>query len=131
MHILIENVWNRFLYDHDGPADQTADKLAKYIDEINSPWVGSYFDIGNHQKYGKPADWIRTLGKRIVKLDVKDWGVKAQWAKIGGGDVDWPDVRKALAEIGFTGWATAEVGGGNRARCAEILANMRTHLLGA
>jgi hexulose-6-phosphate isomerase len=61
---------------------------------------------------------------------VKDWGVQANWAKIGGGDVDWPDVRKALAENRFTGWATAEVGGGDRARCAEILANMRTHLLG-
>lgn len=131
VHILIENVWNRFLYDHDGPNNQTADKLAKYLDEINSPWVGSYFDIGNHQKYGKPAEWIRTLGKRIVKLDVKDWGVKAGWAKIGSGDVDWPDVRKALAETKFTGWATAEVGGGNRERCAEILANMQKHLLGA
>jgi len=131
VHILIENVWSGFLYDHDGPNNQTADKLAKYIDEIDSPWVGSYFDIGNHQKYGKPADWIRTLGKRIVKVDVKDWGVNAGFSKIGGGDVDWPDVRKALAEIEFTGWATAEVGGGNRERCAEILANMRKYLLGA
>ncbi|NNM31019.1 MAG: sugar phosphate isomerase/epimerase [Akkermansiaceae bacterium] len=131
IHILIENVWNKFLYRHDGPADQGADDLAKYIDEIGSPWVGSYFDIGNHQKYGKPAEWIRTLGKRIVKLDVKDWGTKNGFSKIGEGDVDWPEVRKALAEIRFTGWATAEVGGGDRARCAEILANMRTHLLGA
>lgn len=131
VHILIENVWNRFLYDHSGPNNQTAEKLAKYLDDIDSPWVGSYFDIGNHQKYGKPAEWIRTLGKRIVKLDVKDWGVKGGFTKIGGGDVDWPDVRKALAEIKFTGWATAEVGGGDRARCAEILANMRKHLLGA
>ncbi len=131
VHILIENVWNRFLYDHDGPNNQTAGKLVKYIDEIASPWVGSYFDIGNHQKYGKPAEWIRALGHRIVKLDVKDWGVKAGFSKIGAGDVDGPDVRKALTEIRFTGWATAEVGGGNRARCAEILANMRSHLLGA
>ena len=131
VHILIENVWNRFLYDHDGPSNQTASKLVKYIDDIDSPWVGSYFDIGNHQKYGKPAEWIRALGHRIVKLDVKDWGVKAGFSKIGAGDVDWPDVRKALQEVRFTGWATAEVGGGNRARCKEILDNMRTHLLGA
>ena len=131
VHILIENVWNRFLYDHNGPNNQTAGKLVKYIDEIDSPWVGSYFDIGNHQKYGKPAEWIRALGHRIVKLDVKDWGVKTGFSKIGAGDVNWPDVRKALTEIRFTGWATAEVGGGNRARCAEILANMRKHLLGA
>ena len=130
VHILIENVWNRFLYDHDGPDNQTAERLVKYIDEINSPWVGSYFDIGNHQKYGNPARWIRQLGKRIIKLDVKDWGVKTAWAKIGSGDVDWPDVRRALDEIGFTGWATAEVNGGDRARCAEVLANMQKHLRG-
>lgn len=131
IHILIENVWNRFLYEHDGPDNQGADQLARYIDEVGSPWVGSYFDIGNHQKYGKPAEWIRTLGKRIVKLDVKDWGVANGFCKIGEGDVDWAAVRKALAEIRFTGWATAEVGGGKRDRCAEILENMRTHLLGA
>jgi len=131
IHILIENVWNGMFYDPDGDNKQSAEQLVKYIDEINSPWVGSYFDIGNHQRFAKPAEWIRQLDRRIVKVDVKGWGIEAGFCKIGAGDIDWPDVRKALAEIGFVGWATAEVGGGNRERCAEILANMRTHLLGA
>jgi hexulose-6-phosphate isomerase len=131
VHILIENVWNGMFYDPKGDNKQSAELLVKYLDEIDSPWVGSYFDIGNHQRFGKPAEWIRQLGRRIVKLDVKDWGIKNGFCKIGDGDVDWPEVRKAVQEIGFTGWATAEVGGGNRERCAEILANMRTHLLGA
>ena len=130
IHILIENVWNNFLYDPKGDNNQPADLLAKYLDEINSPWVGSYFDIGNHQRFGKPAEWIRTLGKRIVKLDVKDWGKSNGFCKIGDGDVDWPDVRKALGEIGFTGWSTAEVGGGNRDRIKEIHDRMDKHLLG-
>nr|WP_193214085.1 sugar phosphate isomerase/epimerase family protein [Luteolibacter marinus] len=130
IHILIENVWNRMFYQEKGGAEQSAGLLASYLDEINSPWVGSYFDIGNHQRFGKPADWIRTLGKRIVKLDCKDWGVKAGFSKIGAGDVDWPDVRRALRETGYTGWATAEVAGGDAERCAEILHNMRMHLLG-
>lgn len=130
IHILIENVWNRMFYKEDGGDAQGAGLLAKYLDEIDSPWVGSYFDIGNHQRFGKPADWIRTLGKRIVKLDCKDWGVKAGFCKIGEGDIDWADVRKALRETGYTGWATAEVAGGNKERCAEILANMKKHLLG-
>ncbi len=124
IHILIENVWNGFCYVHGGPDNQTADKLAEYLDAINSPWVGSYFDIGNHQKYGKPADWIRTLGRRIVKLDVKGWGKKNGFCKIGDGDVDWADVRKALKEIGFSGWATAEVGGGGKERLKEIAERM-------
>jgi L-ribulose-5-phosphate 3-epimerase len=120
IHILIENVWNGFCYTHDGPDNQTADLLARYIDEINSPWAGVYFDIGNHQKYGKPAEWIRTLGRRIVKCDVKDWGKKSGFSRIGEGDVDWPAVRKALAEIGFTGWVTAEVESGDRKRMKDI-----------
>ena len=128
IHILIENVWNGFCYTHNGPDDQSAEQLAKYLDAIGSPWVGSYFDIGNHQKYGKPAEWIRTLGKRIVKLDVKDWGKKSGWAKVGDGDVDWADVRKALREIGFTGWATAEVGGGDRKRMKDVLDRMNAAL---
>jgi L-ribulose-5-phosphate 3-epimerase len=131
VHVLIENVWNKMFYTEDGGNAQSAEKLAAYIDQIGSPWVGSYFDIGNHQRFGKPAEWIRTLGKRIVKLDCKDWGVKGGFGKIGEGEIDWPDVRKALAEIGYTGWATAEVQGGDRAACGEILAQMKKYLLGA
>lgn len=130
IHILIENVWNNFLYDPKGDAAQSAGLLAAYIDEIDSPWVGSYFDIGNHQRFGKPAEWIRTLGRRIVKLDVKDWGVANGFCKIGDGDVDWPAVRAALREIRFSGWATAEVAGGDRKRIQEVGARMDRHLLG-
>ncbi|HNQ90608.1 MAG TPA: sugar phosphate isomerase/epimerase family protein [Verrucomicrobiota bacterium] len=122
--IAVENVWNKFLYAHDGPADQTAEKLAKYVDEFKSPWLGVQFDLGNHQKYGSPAAWVRTLGRRIVKLDVKDWGRKAGWAKIGEGDVDWPEVRRALHDIGYIGYAAAEVGGGDRDVLREVSQQM-------
>ncbi len=124
VHILIENVWNRFCYDHDGGDDQSADQLARYIDAISSPWVGVYFDIGNHRKYGRPEEWIRTLGRRIVKCDVKDWGKAAGWSKIGEGDVDWAAVRTALRDIAFTGWCTAEVAGGGEAVLREIKERM-------
>lgn len=124
VRILVENVWNGFCYIHDGPDNQTAEKLAAFIDEIGSPWVNSYFDIGNHQKYGNPPDWIRTLGNRIAKIHVKDWGKKGGFCKIGDGDVDWAAVRKALAEIGYAGWATAEVAGGGLERLQEVSERM-------
>jgi hexulose-6-phosphate isomerase len=124
VYIAIENVWNHFLYQHDGPATQSAAKLRNFVDELDSPWVGVQFDLGNHQKYGRPAEWIRTLGRRIVKLDVKDWGVQAGWAKIGEGDVDWPAVRQALADIGYTGWAAAEVEGGGREQLRDVSQRM-------
>jgi L-ribulose-5-phosphate 3-epimerase len=123
--IAIENVWNQFLYDHDGNSEQTAAKFVKFVDELNSPWVGMQFDIGNHWKYGNTGDWIRTLGRRIVKLDAKGFDrTMDKFTKIGEGDLDWADVRKALQEINFVGWCAAEVGGGDEARLREISANM-------
>ena len=113
IHILIENVWNGFC--------ETPELLCRYIDEINSPWVGVYFDIGNVQRFSPAHECIRKLGKRIVKLDVKDWGVKSGFCKLGEGDVDWPEVRKALKEIGFSGWATREGNDGGHEHTARLM----------
>jgi hexulose-6-phosphate isomerase len=114
--ILIENVGNGFCYD---PA-----QLAKYIDEIQHPLVGVHFDIGNHISVSPPAHWIRVLGQRIKKLDVKDRTKDRKNAEIGEGDASWADVRQALRELGYRGWAAAEVNGGGRDRLAEIVARM-------
>ncbi len=125
IHIAIENVWNQFCYDHGGDHTQTADKFVKYVDEFHSPWIGMQFDIGNHWKYGSMGDWIRQLDKRVVKLDLKGFSREmSKFTKIGEGDLDWADVRKALAEIQYTGWAAAEVGGGDLERLKEVSANM-------
>lgn len=121
MTIAIENVWNKFLYRHDGPNDQSAQKFVKYVDQFNSPWVGMQFDIGNHWKYGDPAAWIRELGSRVVKLDIKGFSRKINdWADITEDDLPWADVRKALDDIGFDGWVAAEVGGGDQERLTKI-----------
>lgn len=123
--IAFENVWNQFLYDHDGDSNQTAEKWKKYVDEFRSPWVGMQFDIGNHWKYGSMGDWIRTLGKRVVKLDVKGFSrEKNGFTKIGEGDLDFADVRKALIEINFYGYCAAEVAGGGPDRLKEVSGNM-------
>ena len=113
IQILIENVWNGFC--------ENAESMRDYVDEIDSPWVGVYFDIGNVRKFGPSENWIRTLGSRIVKLDVKDWGVKNGFCRLGEGDVNWPEVRKALAEIKFTGWATREGGDRSLADTAKLM----------
>tara|TARA_R110002096_G_scaffold140901_1_gene295587 strand:+ start:653 stop:1561 length:909 start_codon:yes stop_codon:yes gene_type:complete len=119
--IAIENVWNHFCYDHEGDSNQTAGKLVQYVDEFESPRVGMQFDIGNHWKYGNPGDWIRELGDRIVKLDIKGFSrADNKFTEIGEGDLDFADVRKALIEIDFQGWCAAEVGGGNLERLTEV-----------
>ena len=128
--ILFENVWNRMFYDHNAPPEQSAERHVKFIDSFNSPWVGQYFDIGNHWKYGNPGEWIRELGHRCVKLDIKGFsraakGGKGDFTEIGEGDLPWKDVQKGLADIGFTGWATAEVGGGGLERLKKVREQMQ------
>ena len=122
---LIENVWNNFLLS---PLE-----MARYIDEFESDNIGVYFDIGNIVRVGWPEHWIRTLGSRIKKLDVKEYSRDKQkneglWkgfdVKIGEGSVDWKEVCTALNEIGYTGWGTAEVRGGGRERLADISERM-------
>jgi hexulose-6-phosphate isomerase len=124
VYILIENVWNRMFYDHDGPGGQTADDLAAFVDQLESPWVGVQFDVGNHVKYGDPAAWIRRLGRRIVKLDIKDWDATAGFCRLGEGQVNWPQVRQALDAINYQGWAAAEVEGGDRAQLQDVSRRM-------
>lgn len=136
--ILFENVWNGMYYQDDGPRDQSVKPWADYIDSFNSPWVGAFFDLGNHARYGNVAEWIRGLGPRIVKLDIKGYSnakadAEGKWkgfVDITGGDIDWAAVRSALKEIGFTGWVSAEVGGGDTARLKTVLAQMKEALLG-
>jgi hexulose-6-phosphate isomerase len=112
--IAIENVWNQFLLS---PLE-----AARYVDEFNSPFVGWHFDVGNILNYGYPEQWIRTLGKRILKLHIKEFSRKKRdneglWKGFGvallEGDNDWPTVMKAVDDIGYQGWAITEQGGGD------------------
>lgn len=123
--IAIENVWNQFLLS---PLE-----MRRYIDEFESEWIGVYFDVGNVVNYGWPEQWIRILGERIVKLDIKEYSREKRNEEgpyagfrvpIGEGDCDWPAVRQALRDIGYSGWATAEVSGGDRERLREIARRM-------
>lgn len=127
--ILVENVWNHFLYDHEGGSDQSVEPLAEYIDQFDSPLVGLQFDLGNHWKYGDVAEWVRVLGPRIKKLDIKGFSRQTnQFTKITEGDVDWASIEAALREIGFRGWCAAEVGGGDADRLKEIADHMESAL---
>ena len=126
--ILIENVWNQMMYNHDAPPDQGPEGFIEFVDSFRSPWVGMYYDIGNHWKYGQPGEWIRSFGHRCVKLDVKGFSrAKNKFVDITSPDDDipWEQVRKALDDIHFTGWATAEVGGGDLERLTLVRKQMQ------
>jgi L-ribulose-5-phosphate 3-epimerase len=113
--IAIEEVWNKFLLS---PLE-----MAKYIDEFKSPWIKAWFDVGNVVLYGYPQDWIHTLGKRIVKVHLKDFKRKEDgyaWVNLGEGDVDWNAVRQAFADVGYSGSAITELDGGDETYLRDV-----------
>jgi L-ribulose-5-phosphate 3-epimerase len=126
--ILVENVGNGMMYDADKPPEQMPDRFIKFVDSFNSPWVGMYYDIGNNYRHGQPGDWIRAFGRRCVKLDVKGssrTGKRSPDIASENDEIPWADVRKALDEIGFAGWATAEVKGDTLERLTQVRQQMQ------
>lgn len=122
----LENVWNNFLLS---PLE-----AKQFVDDINCPLIGWWFDIGNVLRYGWPEQWIKTLNKRIVKLHLKEFSIKKMneeglWkgfdVDIEKGDDDWPAVMKAVSEVGYSGgWITAEVSGGGKEKLAKLSRDM-------
>jgi hexulose-6-phosphate isomerase len=118
--IAIENVWNNFI---------TKPEQAKaFLDEINSTQVGWHFDIGNAVKYSPPETWIPVIGKRILKLHIKEYGkVKGFNVQLFEGDNNWPAIMKALAEVGYEGWGISEQPGG-QSKDAPALKELATRM---
>lgn len=119
--IAVEEVWNKFLLS---PLE-----FARYVDEFHSPWLKSYFDVGNVVLYGYPQDWIRTLGNRIAKVHIKDFSFRQnpeikkrvpEWVNLRDGDIDWKEVYNAFHEIGYHGVATVELDGGDGAYLRDV-----------
>lgn len=123
--ILIENVWNTFLI--------SAFDMARFIDEVGSPWVQVHFDIGNMMRWGVAEHWAEVLGRRSIKLDVKEYdleqamtlGMRKGFDKpLGEGSINWPAVRVELKKIDFQGWAAAEVKAGDWDYLADVARRM-------
>lgn len=101
----IENVWNRFLLS---PLE-----TKRFVEEIDSPYVGVYFDVGNIIYIGYPEQWIEILGKHIKKIHFCDY--RADQCGIGAfvdlfaGDVDFKAVMAALKSIGYDDYVTLEM----------------------
>lgn len=107
--VAVENVWNNLWV--------TPAIFKHFVASFQDEWVKAYFDIGNHVKYQRPEDWIRALGPLIAKCHIKDFKLDKAAANGGkfvhprDGDVNWPEVRRALEEVGYNGWLTIEDGG--------------------
>ena len=121
--IAVENVWNKFLLS---PLE-----FARYVDEFDSPYLKAYFDVGNIVLYGYPQDWIRTLGSRIVKIHVKGFDAKKMsFCNLGDGTIDWPEVKRALGEINYSGFISAELKGGDEAYLLDVSSRLDSIIAG-
>jgi len=123
--IAIEEVWNKFLLS---PLEMNT-----YISEFKSPLVRAWFDVGNVVLYGYPQDWIRTLGPSIYKVHLKDFKRSKDsfaWVNLGDGDVDWPAVRQALADVGYHGSVIAELEPGDQPYLRDVSKRIDHLLLG-
>ncbi len=105
VRIAVENVWNKFLLS---PLE-----MRSFIDQVDHPSVGVYFDIGNALLTGYPEQWIRILASRIMAVHIKDYrrspGGFDSFVDLLAGDVDFPAVMDALRDINYSGYITAEM----------------------
>jgi len=103
--LAIENVPSKFLLS---PLE-----MARFVDELDSPHLGVYFDVANAMLTGFPEHWIEILGSRIKRIHVKDFrrdiGNLRGFTGLLQGDVNWPAVVSALDHIGYDGFITSEV----------------------
>lgn len=108
IYVGVENVWNGFFAS---PLDMTT-----FIDEVNIPNVGAYYDVGNVIAFSWSERWIEVLGNRIHNIHVKDFkrtgdriNAGGTWEDLMEGSVNWEAVIPALKAAGFDGYLTAEV----------------------
>ena len=105
VRICVENIWSDFLLS---PIE-----MRGFIDEIDSAYVRSYFDVGNVCPHGIPEQWIPILGERIERVHFKDYIGNAQsldcFVPLLSGRIDFQKIMRALEGIGYDGWVTAEV----------------------
>ncbi|NLD87010.1 MAG: sugar phosphate isomerase/epimerase [Clostridiales bacterium] len=102
----LENVWNYFFA---GPVD-----MVSFIDELDCPKIGAYFDVGNVAIFSEPQHWIEMLGDRIVKIHVKDFHRTSRnagtFVNLLEGSINWKAVMESLRAAGYDGYITAELG---------------------
>jgi L-ribulose-5-phosphate 3-epimerase len=92
----VENVGTNFLI--------TPNEMARFIEDVDHPYVGSYLDLGNamYVFHGFPENWCTALAGKIVTVHVKDYDLKRSViVYCGQGDLPWGQVLPVLKECGY------------------------------
>jgi sugar phosphate isomerase/epimerase len=98
----------------------SAEDNVRIMERSRSKAVEVFYDVGNSTYAGfDPVKELRWLGKdRIAQIHLKDKGY------MGEGSINFPEVMKAIADIGFTGFADLETSSPSK----DVAADMRKNL---
>ncbi|MCB9149863.1 MAG: sugar phosphate isomerase/epimerase [Caldilineaceae bacterium] len=102
--LAVEFVWNGFLFS---PLE-----MKHFLDEVNSPYIGFYFDPGNMAVFQYPHHWVRIVGPHIKMVHLKDWQGRALnggWPALLAGEIDYAAMNRELRAIGYDGPMISEV----------------------
>ena len=88
----------------------TARANVAILDRVNSPAVQVWYDVGNTfgKGYDVPAE-IRMLAGRICEFHIKD-----NPHLLGQGRLPFPEVARAILDIGYRGWLMLETSSPNK-----------------
>ena len=97
----------------DTPFVENASQGLAIIDEINSPWLHLYLDMGNLAAAGySPPHELRLTKDKLLGIHVKDAAPKViRGIPFGEGIVPFRETFRALADIGFCGMLGVEMWG--------------------
>ena len=104
VQLAVEQIWNGFLFS---PME-----MRRFLDEIDSDYIGFYFDPGNMAVFHFPQHWVRIVGHRTKMVHLKDWkgnALNGEWTPLLEGNVDFAAVNKELRAIGYDGPMISEV----------------------
>ncbi|MBQ2622546.1 MAG: sugar phosphate isomerase/epimerase [Thermoguttaceae bacterium] len=112
-----ENVWNNLWC--------MPDVFANFVKTVDNKWFRSYYDMGNHVRYAPTEEWVKALGSTIVKLHIKGFklnpnGHDGKWCSFRDASINWPVVRQALEDVGYSGFVSIEQGGDRKKLCEEL-----------
>jgi inosose dehydratase len=110
-------------HNHMGQIGQNPDEVDAILAASDPKYVKLLLDTGHYGAAGgAPAQAIKTHGKRLVLLHIKDVVDKAdappkdgkpankyQFVELGQGKVDFPAIFAALKSVGFKGWTVVEL----------------------
>jgi len=91
------------------------EKFAQYqrfMERIDSPWVGLNFDIGHAYCVGEdPQDWVAAMAPHTRHFHLEDIAATRIHKHLipGHGAIDWDATLGAIANSGYEGWLTVEL----------------------